>query len=251
MPQANVQFSDDEDEFRLVTRLTTNKREIRQALELRYRVFAEDMGASVQGADLGIDQDRFDEYCMHLIVKDEISDRVVGYSRILTNELATRAGGYYSATEFDLSNVLKPGKTYMEIGRTCIDLNFRCGAAIGHVWRFLTDYMEEHQIDYLMGCCSIPITDGFGRINAVMDYLSEKHFTPDDQRAIPKIAIPSIKNDIEGKRFVPSLLKAYLRMGVLICGDAYHDRDFGVADALILLKREDLNHRYIERLLRE
>ena len=71
---------------------------------------------------------------------------------------AARAGGFYSSTEFDLSKVLKPGKTYMEIGRTCVDPDFRTGAAIGYLWGFLAEYMEVNRIDYLMGCCSIPVS---------------------------------------------------------------------------------------------
>ena len=133
MAQSNAQLRATEPATGLVARITSDPREIRQALELRYRVFAEDMGADVQGADMGIDKDRFDDICMHLIVKDNETDTIVAYSRILTNDLAARAGGFYSSTEFDLSKVLKPGKTYMEIGRTCVDPDFRTGAAIGYL----------------------------------------------------------------------------------------------------------------------
>ena len=111
MAQSNAQLRATEPATGMVARITSDPREIRQALELRYRVFAEGMGADVQGADMGIDKDRFDDICMHLIVKDNDTDTVVAYSRILTNDLAARAGGFYSSTEFDLSKVLKPGKT--------------------------------------------------------------------------------------------------------------------------------------------
>ena len=45
----------------LVAYITQDPQDIRKALELRYRVFAQDMGAQVQGADAGIDKDRFDD----------------------------------------------------------------------------------------------------------------------------------------------------------------------------------------------
>lgn len=51
MPQSTAQLSLPQQESGLVARLTTDPHEIRQALELRYRVFAEDMGATVEGAD--------------------------------------------------------------------------------------------------------------------------------------------------------------------------------------------------------
>ncbi|MEK9712970.1 MAG: GNAT family N-acyltransferase [Thalassolituus sp.] len=234
----------------LEARLTDDPREIRQALELRYRVFAEDMGASVEGADLGIDRDRFDDICLHLIVKDNDTDSVVAYSRILTNDLATRAGGFYSSTEFDLSNVLQPGKSYMEIGRTCVDPEFRSGAAIGYLWGFLAEYLQIHRIDYLMGCCSIPVNGGYEEANAVMDHLREKYMTPENMRCEPKIALPAAESDLDGAKLIPSLLKAYLRIGVRICGEPFLDEDFGVADAMILLRREDMNFRFLSRILR-
>ena len=250
MPQSTAQICVQPELTGLTARITTDAREIRQALELRYRVFAEGMGASVQGADLGIDKDRFDDICMHLIVKDNDTDSVVAYSRILTNDLAARAGSFYSATEFDLSNVLKPGKSYMEIGRTCVDPDFRSGAAIGHLWGFLASYLEEHRIDYLMGCCSIPVNNGFEEASAIMDYLRDSHMTPANIRAIPKIALPHVDTDLDGGRLVPSLLKAYLRIGVKVCGEPFLDADFGVADAMILLRREDMNYRFLNRILR-
>ena len=250
MAQSNAQLRATEPATGLVARITSDPREIRQALELRYRVFAEDMGADVQGADMGIDKDRFDDICMHLIVKDNETDTVVAYSRILTNDLAARAGGFYSSTEFDLSKVLKPGKTYMEIGRTCVDPDFRTGAAIGYLWGFLAEYMEVNRIDYLMGCCSIPVSGGFEQVNAIMDHLREKHMTPENLRAVPQIPVPATPTELDGKALVPSLLKAYLRIGVKICGEPYLDADFGVADAMILLRREDMNYRFLSRILR-
>ncbi|GAA6144043.1 GNAT family N-acetyltransferase [Thalassolituus maritimus] len=250
MAQSNAQLSISPLESGLVARITDDPREIRQALELRYRVFAEDMGAEVEGADLGIDKDRFDDICLHLIVKDNDTDAVVAYSRILTNDLATRAGGFYSSTEFDLSNVLQPGKTYMEIGRTCVDPDFRSGAAIGYLWGFLAEYLEAHRIDYLMGCCSIPVQGGYEEANAIMNHLREKHMTDATMRAEPMIPVPFVATSLDGKTLIPSLLKAYLRIGVKVCGEPFLDKDFGVADAMILLRREDMNYRFLSRILR-
>lgn len=245
MQQATARQQTETLESPLVARITQDPKEIRQALELRYRVFAEGMGASLPTASEGIDKDDFDDLCLHLIVKDVMSDQVIGYSRLLTNELAQRAGGFYSATEFDLSNIVLPGKTYMEIGRTCVDPDFRCGAAIGLLWSGIAQFMSAHNIDYLMGCASIPLNEGYARTIAIVNHLREKHFTPEHMRAEPKVHMPRIDVDIDGKALVPSLLKAYLRIGVKVCGEPCLDKDFNVADALILLAREDINQRYL------
>ncbi|MGB1092868.1 MAG: GNAT family N-acetyltransferase [Oceanobacter sp.] len=229
----------------LVARVTQDPAEIHQALQLRYRVFAEGMGAQIDGGEEGIDKDRFDDVCLHLIVKDVINDKVVGYSRIITSEVAEANGGFYSSTEFDLSKIVQPGKRYMEIGRTCVDPDFRSGAVIGLLWSGLAQFMSAHNMDFMMGCASIPLNDGYSKAVAIVNHLREKHYTPEHLRAEPRIHMPRIDVDLDGKSLVPPLLKAYLRIGVKVCGEPFLDKDFNVADALILLGRNDINQRYL------
>lgn len=229
----------------LVARITRDPVEIRQALQLRYRVFAEGMGAKIDAGEAGIDRDAFDDVCLHLIVKDVSSNQVIGYSRIITNDIAEQHGGFYSASEFDLGNIIQPGKTYMEIGRTCVDPDFRSGAVIGMLWSGIAQFMSAHNYDFLMGCASIPLNDGYARAIAIVNHLRDKHFTPADLRAEPKVHLPRISVDMDGAALVPPLLKAYLRIGVKVCGEPCLDKDFNVADALILLGRDDINRRYL------
>lgn len=61
--------------------------EVYEAQRLRYKVFEEEMGARVPGRDLGIDCDRFDPYCEHLLVRDSGTNRVVGTYRILNGAM--------------------------------------------------------------------------------------------------------------------------------------------------------------------
>ena len=63
---------------------------IRAAKELRYRIFAEEMGARLPTAIIGVDHDAFDAHCQHLVVQDDASGEVVGTCRILTPESASR-----------------------------------------------------------------------------------------------------------------------------------------------------------------
>lgn len=235
----------------LVVQLTNDPDDILKALRLRYKVFAEGMGAQLPTADQGIDKDRFDELCYHLIVKDTESEQVVGYSRVLTNELAEQAGCYYSETEFDLSQVMKPDYRYMEIGRTCVDPDYRSGAVIAILWTGLANFMSMYEMDYLMGCASIPLAEGYEQTTAIINYLRENHYTPEDTRATPKVAVPEASAEgIDGRQFVPSLLKAYLRVGVKVCGEPCLDADFNVCDVLILLSKDDLNERFLKRVTR-
>src|SRR5580765_5835441 len=94
----------------LVTSWARHADELRAAQQLRWRVFAEEMGARLAppaGTPAGHDADLFDAHCEHLLVRTvETNDapaRVVGTYRVLTPSAARRLGGLYSDTEFDLT----------------------------------------------------------------------------------------------------------------------------------------------------
>lgn len=236
---------------RLRVGLARNEDEIRRSQELRYQVFAGEMGAQLHSDCPGIDKDHFDDYCDHMLVTDEDSGRVVACSRILTDEAARIAGGFYSETEFDLSRILHPNRRYMEIGRTCVDPSYRGGALIALLWSGIGRYMAENDRDYLMGCVSIPMNDGGHNALSVMDWLRDTHMAAEDMRVYPKRPLPAIGVREGEKPNPPSLLKGYLRVGVKVCGDAFWDADFNVADVFVLLDRDNISSRYIRHFVKE
>ena len=91
---------------RFNVRLAENESEIELCLRLRYRIFAQEMGARLSTTEVGIDQDRLDDSCKHLIVFDNESGDVIATTRLLISEDAKKSGLYYSETEFDLEHVL-------------------------------------------------------------------------------------------------------------------------------------------------
>lgn len=226
-------------ESKLIACFSQNPEEIRRAQQLRARVF------DLADSDIALDKDRFDDICLHLVVKDSLSNNIVGYSRILTSDIISDPSEFYSASEFDLRQIIKPHQRYMEIGRTCVDPNFRSGAVIGMLWSKIGQFMNEQNIDHLMGCASISMMDGGARALAVLNHLREKHFSSESLRVIPKISLPQFDIAIEGKEHVPALLKTYIRMGAKVCGEAYLDHDFNVADVLVLLAKQDIAPRYL------
>ena len=115
----------------LTVDLARDRREVREAQRLRHSIFSQEMGAQFDSRFQGIDEDRFDAFCDHLVVRDQATGKLVGTTRLLTQEQALRAGGFYTETEFDLHAVLRiPGRV-LEVGRTCIHPDHRSGAAIG------------------------------------------------------------------------------------------------------------------------
>nr|WP_306292366.1 GNAT family N-acetyltransferase [Solemya velum gill symbiont] len=89
---------------RLSVELATDETMIRESLELRYRIFAEEMGANLDTTE-AIDEDRFDAHCHHLVVRDTRSGDLIASTRLLTDKGAADAGSFYSETEFDMQNI--------------------------------------------------------------------------------------------------------------------------------------------------
>ncbi len=214
-------------------------KEIRRAQELRTRVF------ELEKSGVKLDRDAFDDICLHLIVKDTLSNNIVGYSRLITSDLVSSPNQFYSASEFNIESIIVANKRYMEVGRTCVDHSYRGGAVIGLIWSKIAQYMIEHDIDYLMGCASLSMQDGGKTANAVIHYLKQNYFTEKHNRVIPKAPLLKVIGTINGKNYIPALLKTYLRMGAKVCGEAHMDYDFNVADLVILLARENIKPRYL------
>ena len=96
--------------------IAPNASEIAEAQRLRYKIFAEEMGADLSGKD-GLDVDGFDTFCDHLLVRDSETSQVIGTYHILSPHQAFSAGGYYSAGEFDLTRHSHFFGSAVELGR--------------------------------------------------------------------------------------------------------------------------------------
>jgi len=84
--------------------------EVREAQRLRYDVFVTEMGARIKETIPNHDIDLFDDYCEHLIVRDQTTNQVIGTYRVLTPAQTKRIGSTYSDLEFDLTRL----RTYRE-----------------------------------------------------------------------------------------------------------------------------------------
>lgn len=220
---------------------------IRDTQRLRYQVFAEEMGADIAGN--GLDIDRLDSYCRHLTVHDRLNHRLVACTRILSDEMARAAGGFYSAGEFDLDMIDSlPGRC-MEIGRTCVHADYRGGAVIATLWQGIAAHIIEHGFDYVFGCASIGLEDGGGNAHALLDQIRDKYAAPERHRVRPYQPLPIADAPPQTRPRLPPLLKAYVSLGAKACGEPYWDRDFNCADVFMLLDVSELNPRYARHFL--
>jgi putative hemolysin len=229
---------------RFEVRLAQSVEEIRETQRLRYRIFAGELGAAIKGGADQLDADHYDAHCQHLMVRETQTGRLIACTRILTDDAAARAGGFYSSGEFDLKMIDSlPGRV-MEVGRTCVDAEYRSGAVIGVLWQGLAEFFTRHGFDYLFGCASIGLEDGGASAHALLDQIKAKYMAPSWQRVRPLIPLPIADAKAAQKVKMPALLKAYFSLGAKACGEPYWDRDFNCADVFVLVNVSDLHSRY-------
>ncbi|NDU86193.1 MAG: GNAT family N-acetyltransferase [Ferrovum sp.] len=236
---------------RLIFQYARSVEDVRAAQQLRWRVFHEEMGAFLRSPEPGVDQDRFDGLCDHLLLRDTRSNEVVGTYRILNAFQAQKAGGFYSDGEFDLSRLTHLRPHIMEVGRACVHPDYRSGAAITVLWAGLAEYIRSHRVQYLMGCASMSMADGGYSAAALYRQLEQSYGAPADWRVFPHCALPLAALESAREVEVPPLIKAYLRVGALVCGAPAWDADFNTADCLLLLPTESMDHRYSRHFMKQ
>ena len=230
--------------------VATTAAEREACYRLRYRVFVEEMGASIPAGHDGLERDRFDPYCHHLLVRSSATGAVVACTRVLTDTQACLTGGFYSEQEFDLAAIRGlPGRV-MEIGRTCVDPAWRRGGTIAALWTGLARFMADNRFGYLIGCASIPMDDGGAAARAITAELRERHLAPVERRVRPRRSLPpAVDGEGAAAGRLPPLLKAYMRLGAKIGGEPCWDPAFGCADLFIMLESADLQSRYLRHFV--
>jgi putative hemolysin len=227
----------------------TNTNEIKEAQRLRYKVFAEEMGANLPFNPNGLDIDEFDSYCDHLLIRDQNTLKVVGTYRVLPPHKAQEIGRLYSDSEFDLSRLDHLRPKLVELGRSCVHQDYRSGAVIMALWSGLAQYMQKNGYEIMLGCASIPMADGGHFAASLYNSLDKNQIAPTEFHAFPKLPLPLEK--LNGGLDVqpPPLIKGYLKLGAKICSAPAWDPDFNTADVLTMLRLSEINPRYAKHFL--
>lgn len=223
--------------------------DVREAQALRYKVFAEEMGARLNGHDQ-LDRDGFDSFCDHLLVRDRETSKVVGTYRMLSPAMAREARGYYASGEFDLTRLEPLFDRTVEVGRACVHPDYRTGSTIALLWAGMARYMLKNRYDYLIGCASISMADGGHSAASLYNQLKNDHLAPPEYRVFPHCPLPlnALRSDLAVN--CPPLIKGYLRVGAQICGEPAWDPDFNTADLLVMLPLSRINKRYADHFLK-
>ena len=240
-------------------RLARDLEEIDAAQSLRYRVFYEEMSAnpSSKMKALKRDFDKFDNFWDHLLVLDnsktDIEDKVIGTYRLNRKSRAQNLGGFYTSQEYNIEGLLKQPGEILELGRSCVDVNYRNGQTMQLLWRGIANYVFFHNIEIMFGCASFPGIK-VEPIKMLLSYLYHNHLAPKDIRPVAvsnryidmNILDKEKINAIETRKKIPPLIKGYLRLGCFVGDGAVLDKQFDTIDICIVLKTDLVTRRYRE-----
>ena len=227
--------------------------EVRAAQRLRFNVFSEEMGARLNTQVPGHDVDLFDDYCEHLLVRDQATREVIGTYRVLPPEQARRIGSTYSDLEFDLVRLRLLRERMAELGRSCVHPEHRHGGVIMALWGALAGFMARNQLDTMIGCASIPMLHN-GVVSgdaaaSIWRQVEKTHLAPIEYHVRPRLPLPVEQLDGALAVTPPALIKGYLRLGAKVLGAPAWDPDFNTADLPMFMRIQDLPTRYRKHFL--
>jgi putative hemolysin len=245
----------------LETRLARNEREIDAAQAVRYRVFVEEMHAQLPADAMRMkrDIDSWDAICDHLLVLDhsiegDTEDQIVGTYRLLRQDVAMANGGFYSASEFAIDELIArhPDKRFMELGRSCVLPDYRTKRIVELLWQGNWAYALKHGMSAMFGCASFPGVHPESHALA-LSFLHHNIVAKDEWAvgALPHLARDMDLMPVEAvnpKRALaalPPLIKGYLRLGAMVGSTAVVDKAFNTTDVLIVLPIASISDRYV------
>ncbi|MDE1175496.1 MAG: GNAT family N-acetyltransferase [Edaphobacter sp.] len=232
-----------------VARLALTEAEREMTYRLRFIVFNLEMNEGLESAFVdGMDRDRYDDVCDHLIVEEKSTGAIVGTYRLQTGDVAGRNFGYYSEQEFSFAPYEHMRSQIVELGRACIHRAHRSAEVLNLLWRGIARYALANDIRYMMGCCSLNSQDpGMG--HAVSASLANCMAEPELWTVATEAFHLERPEEIPGQERAPKLLRAYLAIGAKICSEPAIDREFKTIDFLTLLDLHTLHPRVAARFL--
>ena len=246
-----------------VIKLANNKYELKKAQALRYSVFYKEKKAKSNFPKkmMKLDYDKIDKFADHLIVIDKkrksIKNKIVGTYRLIRGDVALSFGGFYTSSEFDLTNILNSykHKQILELGRSCVHKDYRNGTTMKLLWKAIAEYIKLYDIKVLLGCASFPGTD-VQEFSKELSYLRSNFSLPEEisvnslfDNNYPDCINNINESDIRTFAKLPPLIKGYLRVGGRVSESFFVDYDFNTIDLCIVVQTVNIDEKYKNKFL--
>ena len=247
-----------------VIKLANNKYELKKAQALRYSVFYKEKKAKSNFPKkmMKLDYDKIDKFADHLIVIDKkrksIKNKIVGTYRLIRGDVALSFGGFYTSSEFDLTNILNSykHKQILELGRSCVHKDYRNGTTMKLLWKAIAEYIKLYDIKVLLGCASFPGTD-VQEFSKELSYLRSNFSLPEEisvNSLLDNNYPVCIKNNINESDIrtfakLPPLIKGYLRVGGRVSDSFFVDYDFNTIDLCVIVQTVNIDEKYKNKFL--
>jgi putative hemolysin len=235
---------------RYLTRFARDLADLKAIQRLRFEVFNLELHEGLDASFVtGLDQDQYDLACHHLLVTVADTAEVVGTYRVQTRAMAQAGAGWYTASEYDLSELPEwLLEAAVETGRACVAKEHRNGRVLNHLWKGLAAYLAHNHKRFLFGCCSLTSQDPH-LAKQTHDFLAKGNFLRQDIRVPTQPAFAcydaDFVADVDTSVKLPPLFASYLKLGAKILGEPALDRHFKTIDYLALLDIGDLDpHTY-------
>jgi putative hemolysin len=216
---------------------------------LRYLVFNCELGEGLDSSRrIGLDRDRYDFICDHLMVRDTSSGKLVGTYRMQSGFRAKGNLGYYSEQFFDFTPFEGIREEVLELGRACVHTEYRNTAVLHMLWKGIVRYALSCKARYLVGCSSVTSQDENEAV-ALYEQLQGKYLIEPALRTNPRPEFACrINNKMAAAPVTPRLFRAYLDVSARLCGPPAIDRDFKTIDFLTLFDLQRAPDRVRTRL---
>jgi len=243
--------------FDYEVKIAQNKKEIKQALRLRYEIFSQETDRVSRQAENQLDVDDYDKFCDHLIVIDKTNNKIVGTYRLLLGSKVDKKIGFYSEKSFNIGNIKKLAVDgeMLELGRACIHHDYRDRLVINLLWSGISKYIKHYNVRFVFGAVRLGTTQPL-EVSRMFKLIKKKFYAPKDYRVYPKEAnvFKGLDENVEIKDYIKDyqdiwrtlspLAKGYLRAGVVVCGPPAVNPDFGSIVVFILLDVKTMSPSY-------
>jgi len=183
----------------------------------------------------GVDADRFDARCRHVMIEMPSDQRLVGTCRLQVLCDPAAVAGTYTAQFYDLAKLSRAFDRMMEVGRFCIERGVEPDA-LRLAWAALTRIVDAERVGLMFGCTSFagtaPETHAAALAALAAGHLARPELQP-GRLAREVVPLRDMPHDPrQALRQMPPLLRSYLAMGGWVSDHAVVDRDLGTLHVL-------------------